>query len=162
MRGHTRHRHLTLVGLVLAVGGGAACSLLLDFSSDTCYPEPEFAGTWAGDGVRLVIGHETVPFECLSGGGEPTPPGHSLVFVHGFDETAGVPWDLMAVSGQTVDTGVAEASGRLWRRQGESLFQVGNPTVRLVRFGDAMTLSLDYTTGGVVRDEDFDLIKVSP
>lgn len=150
-------RSSRLAGYLLCLVAVPGCSLLLDFSEPFCPTGPSLGGTWEGDGVQLVIGHEIVPFICEEEGGSP-PPGKSLVFVHGFNEGPDALWELIALSGEVVEPGMAEASGRLWRRRNSSLSQVANVEAKLVRFGTTMTLSLDFTAGGIVRDEDFDLI----
>lgn len=145
MNGACSGRVLKTIGLFFLAALSLACVDRIG-----CLPgvaDPGFEGTWAFEGVRLLVGRQPV-----SNGGCA-----DIVFMFGSNEQTGSPWDRLSLSGLVV--GVAEIRGDAILFSGDSVI-TSLEDVTVQRTPTVIVFRLRYTApDGIARDEVFTLQK---
>jgi hypothetical protein len=89
--------------------------------------DPAFSGTWTAPDIEVYIGHE-----------------EGIIHVVGVSE-GGEFWDLLALTGQVLEIGLATASGQIWSQNGsDTPVLLGPVDASMRRFDNMLDLTLTY------------------
>jgi hypothetical protein len=104
------------------------------------------SGTWRGEDIYFVIGHQVIKMEDCD---------YGQIELAGVNEGRDLPWDFVTGSG-LIQEGFAETSGSVWEvLPDEQRRPFSSATVRIERFGNQMTVAVDYTIDGLPRTDTF-------